>query len=110
MAKHVAPLCGNAREGSRAPRGVENQGHWCLDVAFKDNQMRAQEKNAGANLATLRRFVLNLFRLDIPPRKAESTSVVSWLPLSINTAQNSWDRLRFDAVALKVNQKLQLNH
>jgi predicted transposase YbfD/YdcC len=48
----------------RAHWGVENQVHWCLDVAFKDDQMRAREKNAGANLATLRRFVLNRFRLD----------------------------------------------
>ena len=31
--------------------------------------MRAREKNAGANLATLRRFVLNLFRLDTTPKQ-----------------------------------------
>ncbi|MBK6972802.1 MAG: hypothetical protein IPH26_07535 [Sterolibacteriaceae bacterium] len=40
-----------------------------LDVAFNDDQMRAREKNAGANLATVRRLVLNLFRLDKSSRK-----------------------------------------
>ena len=53
----------------RAHWGVENQVHWCLDVAFKDDQMRAREKNAGANLAIIRRLVLNLFRLDKSPIK-----------------------------------------
>ena len=31
--------------------GIENQVHWCLDVALNDDQMRARVKNAGANLA-----------------------------------------------------------
>ena len=53
----------------RAHWGVENRLHWCLDVAFNDDQMRAREKNAGANLATVRRLVLNLFRLDKSSRK-----------------------------------------
>jgi len=48
----------------RAHRGIENRVHWCLDVALKDDQMRARVKNAGANLAIVRRLVLNLFRLD----------------------------------------------
>ena len=49
--------------------GVENQVHWCLDVAFKDDQMCAREKSAGANLATLWRFVLKLFRQGKTPKK-----------------------------------------
>lgn len=53
----------------RAHWGVENRLHWCLDVAFNDDQMRAREKNAGANLATVRRLALNLFRLDKSSRK-----------------------------------------
>ena len=43
--------------------------HWCLDVAFNDDQMRARKKNAGANLAIIRRLVLNLFRLDTTKTK-----------------------------------------
>lgn len=60
----IAPDAVVLANAVRAHWGVENQVHWCLDVAFKDDQMRAREKNAGANLATIRRFVLNLFRLD----------------------------------------------
>ena len=48
----------------RAHWGIENRLHWCLDVALNDDQMRARQKNAGANLAIVRRLVLNLFRLD----------------------------------------------
>jgi len=60
----IAPDAAVLANAVRAHWGVENQVHWCLDVAFKDDLMRAHEKNAGANLATIRRFVLNLFRLD----------------------------------------------
>lgn len=66
----IAPKASVLAEAVRAHWGIENSVHWCLDVAFKDDQMRAREKNAGANLATLRRLVLNLFRLDKTPRKA----------------------------------------
>ncbi len=65
----IAPDAAILANAVRAHWGVENQVHWCLDVAFKDDQMRAREKNAGANLATLRRFVLNLFRLDNTSKK-----------------------------------------
>ena len=65
----IAPDACILANAVRAHWGVENQVHWCLDVAFKDDQMRAREKNAGVNLATIRRLVLNLFRLDKSPRK-----------------------------------------
>jgi predicted transposase YbfD/YdcC len=48
----------------RAHWGIENRVHGCLDVALKDDQMRARVKNAGVNLAIIRRLVLNLLRLD----------------------------------------------
>ena len=35
---------------------------------MNDDQMRARVKNAGANLAIIRRFVLNLFRADTSKR------------------------------------------
>jgi len=63
-----AMVCG-VEDFARAHWGIENSVHWCLDVAFNDDHMRAREKNAGANLATVRRVVLNLFRLDKTPRK-----------------------------------------
>ena len=65
----IVPEASVLAHAVRAHWGVENQVHWCLDVAFNDDQMRAREKNAGANLATIRRLVLNLFRLDKSPIK-----------------------------------------
>ena len=48
----------------RAHWGIEYRVHLCLDFALNDDQMRARVKNARANLAIVRRLVLNLFRLD----------------------------------------------
>lgn len=60
----IAPDASTLANVVRAHWGIENRVHWCLDVALNDDQMRAREKNAGANLAIVRRLVLNLFRLD----------------------------------------------
>lgn len=60
----IAPDAATLAAAVRAHWGIENRVHWCLDVALSDDQMRARIKNAGANLATVRRLVLNLFRLD----------------------------------------------
>ena len=49
-----------------------NQGvrlHWCMDVVFGDDQMRACSDHAAHNLAVLRQFVLNLIRLSPVKRK-----------------------------------------
>lgn len=60
----IAPDASTLASVVRAHWGIENRVHWCLDVALNDDQMRARVKNAGANLAIVRRLVLNLFRLD----------------------------------------------
>ena len=43
---------------------VENRLHWCMDVAFADDQMRVRTKHAAHNLAILKHITLNLIRLD----------------------------------------------
>jgi predicted transposase YbfD/YdcC len=43
---------------------VENQLHWVLDVVFNEDQSRARTGNAAENLATLRRWTLNLIKAD----------------------------------------------
>ena len=65
----IAPEAAVLANAVRAHWGIENSVHWCLDVALNDDQMRARIKNAGANLAIIRRLVLNLFRLDTSKRK-----------------------------------------
>ena len=43
---------------------IENQLHWVLDVHFREDQSRARKKHAAQNLATLRRWALNLIKAD----------------------------------------------
>ena len=42
--------------------GIENKLHWVLDVQFGEDQSRARSGYAAENLATLRRFALNLLK------------------------------------------------
>ncbi|MDW9167807.1 ISAs1 family transposase, partial [Legionella pneumophila subsp. fraseri] len=43
---------------------VENKAHWVLDVTYKEDDSRIRRDNAAENLALLRRFALNLARLN----------------------------------------------
>ncbi|MBL8420452.1 MAG: ISAs1 family transposase [Dechloromonas sp.] len=52
----------------RSHWSVENKLHWCMDVAFADEQMRARTGHAANNLAVLKHITLNLIRLDPEPR------------------------------------------
>jgi predicted transposase YbfD/YdcC len=52
---------------ARAVRGhwsVENKLHWVMDVCFGEDRSRARSGHAAENLATLRRFALNLLKRD----------------------------------------------
>jgi predicted transposase YbfD/YdcC len=48
----------------RSHWGVEDQLHWVREAVFNEDQSRARNKNAGENLATLRRWSLNLIKAD----------------------------------------------
>lgn len=43
---------------------VENKLHWCLDVAFREDNSTIKDRRLAKNFGGLRRFALNLFRLD----------------------------------------------
>jgi predicted transposase YbfD/YdcC len=63
----ITSLAPNASEILRAARlhwGIENGFHRCLDVAFREDASAIRLRNAAANFGSLRRFALNLFRLD----------------------------------------------
>ena len=53
----------------RAHWSVENRLHWCMDVAFADDQMRVRTGHAAHNLTILKHITLNLIRLDPIKRK-----------------------------------------
>jgi predicted transposase YbfD/YdcC len=54
-------------QGIRRHWEVENKAHWVLDVAFKEDDSRIRKGDGAENVAIIRRFCLNLARLD--PRK-----------------------------------------
>ena len=69
----ITSLAPNAREILRAARlhwGIENGLHRCLDVAFREDASAIRLRHAAANFALLRRFALNLFRLDKRSKKS----------------------------------------
>jgi predicted transposase YbfD/YdcC len=53
----------------RSHWSIENQLHWVLDVNFNEDQSRARSGYASENLATLRRWALNLVKSDQQKKK-----------------------------------------
>jgi predicted transposase YbfD/YdcC len=49
-------------EARRAHWAIENQMHWVLDVAFREDDSRVRQGNADQNLAMLRHMALNLLK------------------------------------------------
>lgn len=69
---YISSLAPDAERAARAIRdhwSVENKLHWCMDVVFADDQMRARTRHAAHNLALLKQLTMNLIRLDPVPRK-----------------------------------------
>lgn len=51
-----------ALDASRSHWGIENQLHWVLDVAFREDDCRVRVQNAGENFAVVRHIALNLIK------------------------------------------------
>lgn len=49
--------------------GIENQLHWCLDVAFREDESRVRTDHGPENLALLRKLAMNLARSDRSRKK-----------------------------------------
>jgi predicted transposase YbfD/YdcC len=62
---YLSSYRGTAKEFAELIRGhwqIENGLHWLLDVAFREDESRTRDANAGANLAMLRRVALSLLK------------------------------------------------
>ncbi|OHC67852.1 MAG: hypothetical protein A3H93_14765 [Rhodocyclales bacterium RIFCSPLOWO2_02_FULL_63_24] len=69
---YISSLPADAKRIGSAIRqhwAAENSLHWCMDVVFADDQMRARTGHAAHNLAVLKHITMNLIRLDPVPRK-----------------------------------------
>jgi predicted transposase YbfD/YdcC len=67
----LSSLPGNARTLAHAVRrhwGIENQLHWVVDVAFREDDNRTRRGHRSENLALIRKLALNLLRRE-PTRK-----------------------------------------
>ena len=63
----ISSLSANAKNFSNAIRmhwGIENGLHWCLDVAFREDDSRVRKDNAPENLSVLRQIALNLLKAE----------------------------------------------
>jgi predicted transposase YbfD/YdcC len=49
--------------------GIENQLHWCLDVAFREDESRIRTDHGPENLALLRKLAMNLARSERSRKK-----------------------------------------
>jgi len=57
----------SAKDAARLIRrhwGIENELHWVLDIAFREDEARHRAKNTAQNLGTLRHFALNIVKQD----------------------------------------------
>src|SRR6185503_13640632 len=69
---YLSSLTVDVQRFARAVRShwsIENQLHWVMDVNFKEDQSRARSGYASENLATLRRWALNLIKADDQKKK-----------------------------------------
>lgn len=62
---HISSLPGQANQLLTTVRrhwNVENELHWCLDVAFREDDSRVRKGDGAQNFSILRRLALNLLR------------------------------------------------
>lgn len=63
----ISSLKPNAKRLGTAVRShwsIENSQHWVLDIAFREDDCRQQERHGAANLASVRRLAVSLLRQD----------------------------------------------
>jgi len=64
---YISSLALDAEHAGHAIRShwaIENSAHWVLDVTFSEDNSRIRRNNAPENMAAIRRFVMNLVKID----------------------------------------------
>lgn len=64
---YISSLPLDAQRAGHAIRShwaIENSSHWVLDVTFSEDSSRIRRNNAPQNMAAIRRFVMNLVKIE----------------------------------------------
>ncbi len=80
---YIGSTGGDARRFAWAVRshwGIENSLHWCLDIAFREDESRVCDRQAANNLAVLRHIALGLLKKDTSIKRGIETKrlVAGW--------------------------------
>ena len=62
---YISTLSADALRMATAIRehwGIENQAHWVLDVAFREDEQKANAGHIAENMSLMRRLALNLLK------------------------------------------------
>lgn len=65
MRYYISSLKNNAKQAFQAVRGhwgIENELHWVLDLAFREDESRIRKDHGSENLAVLGHMALNLLK------------------------------------------------
>jgi predicted transposase YbfD/YdcC len=80
---YIASTGGDAKRFAWAVRnhwGIENGLHWCLDIAFREDESRIRNRQAASNLAVMRHITLGLLKKDKTIKRGIKTKrlVAGW--------------------------------
>jgi len=59
-----AATAADVAQAIRRHWGIENQLHWVLDLAFREDEARHRARNTAENMTTLRHFALDIIKAD----------------------------------------------
>jgi predicted transposase YbfD/YdcC len=98
----IPSLLADAKTILKAKRShwkIENQVHWILDIAFREDESRVRQDHAVENLAVLRHVALNLLKMRRQLKVAFEPSVYKLVGIMITCSLSSevelrlpWDR------------------
>ena len=81
----------------RSHWGIENQLHWQLDVSFKEDANRVENRHGAANLALMRKLALGLLkqhpRKDSIARKRKAAALDSVILAEVLAGANNLDKV-----------------